>query len=84
MPYEDAQRFADVYEEQDILYRMQQAAVDDGVHATGIVAGREKFTAQDINELMNRIGVLQIRLQFVESIADQLDKIYRQNQADFK
>ena len=84
MPYQDAQRFADVYEQQDLLYRLQQAAVDDGVHATGIVASREKFNAQDISELMNRIGVLQIRLQFVESTADQLDKIYQQNQIEPK
>ncbi len=80
MPYRDAQKFATVYEQQDILYRTQQNAVDDGIHATAIVATHEKLSAQDINEMLNRIGILQVRLQFVEAVVDQLDSVYQQDQ----
>ena len=80
MSYSDAQKYADIYEGQDLLARAQQAALDDAVRATGIVASRQKLSSADIDDLMSRIGVLQVRLNFVESAADSVSRKYSTTQ----
>ncbi len=84
MPYADARRFADIYEGQELLSRAQQAALDDSVRATAVLATHEKPSAAEVGELMSLIGVVQVRLQFVEAVADSLDRTYKKNQAESK
>jgi hypothetical protein len=80
MPYNDARTYSDIYATQDELYKVQQRAVNDVMRAASLVVteptGAQPTPAQ-INELTDRIGMIQMRLILLNSLIDGLDKTYQ-------
>ncbi|HEY0197867.1 MAG TPA: hypothetical protein VGC19_04895 [Rhodanobacter sp.] len=84
MPYEDASEFSSIYGYQDDVYKVQQQAVNDIISAAAVVITKsngEKSTPPEIQTMIDRIGIAKMRLIFLGSLVDGLDKTYKQYQA---
>jgi hypothetical protein len=79
MPYEDARTYSDIYDTQDEVYEVQQQVVGDVMHAAALVVAQpDKVnpSLEQINELTDRIGQVEMRLILLNSMVDSLDDTY--------
>jgi len=84
MPYEDTSEFSSIYSYQEDVYKVQQQAVNDIINAASVVITKtegENPTSAEIDTMVDRIGVAKMRLIFLGSLVDGLDKTYKQYQA---
>jgi len=79
MPYSDASKFADIYGAQEGLVKAEEQVVDEVVSAAALPSTQPAPwhpTVEQIDELTTRIGVLKMRLYFLQSLMDSLSKQY--------
>jgi hypothetical protein len=84
MPYEDTSEFSSIYGFQGDVYKVQQQAVNDILSAAALPVTKakgEKPTPAEIDTMVDRIGLAKMRLIFLDSLVDGLDKTYKQYQA---
>ena len=85
MPYSDARDYSDIYGTQDEVFRVQGQTVDDVMAAASLMVAmpdNENPSAAKIEEITDRIGMIQMRLNLLNSLVDALDKTYKQYQTD--
>ncbi len=80
MPYGDATRYAEIYNQQDELYREQREIVVDAMRAASIIvtqAKAEQPTPTQVDTTLERIGLVKLRLLLLNSYIDNLDGAYQ-------
>jgi hypothetical protein len=80
MPYDDARTYSDIYFTQDALFGVEQQVVDDVMRAASFPSTQSDDwtpTAAQIDEMVDRIGMLRMRLLLLSSLVDALDKTYQ-------
>jgi hypothetical protein len=80
MPYAEAQKYSDIYGAQAAVVAMEKEAVEDAMHSASLVSTQPKDwqpTAAQVDELSERIGMLQMRLGVLSSYIDALDQHLR-------
>jgi hypothetical protein len=85
MPYDDAQTYSDIYAAQDELYTVQQQVVADVMRAAALVVAQPDGvnpTPAQIDELTDRIGMVQMRLILLTSMVDVLDATYQKYRSE--
>ncbi len=83
MPYEDASAFADIYNVQDEVYKVQQEAVDDVLKAASLIVAQPEGstpTQAQLDQVTDRIGLIKMRLVLLGNLIDELDRVYRKYQ----
>jgi hypothetical protein len=84
MPYKDAEQFSDIYWAQDGVNKAQQQLVEESIEAVaplGDLFSKHQMSPQQIDAMTSHIGVLRMRLRFLDSYLDTLEKLYRDYQA---
>ena len=80
MPYEDAKIYAYIYDDQSELYAVQQAVVNDVMNAGALAVTHPSDwqpTPVQIDAIVDRIGMVRMRLMLLNSFVDDLDRTYR-------
>jgi hypothetical protein len=80
MPYEDAKIYAYIYDDQSELYAVQQAVVNDVMNAGALVVTHPpewQPTPAQIDAIVDRIGMVRMRLMLLSSFVDDLDRTYK-------
>ena len=80
MPYEDARMYSNIYDTQDEVYSVEQEAVADVMRAAGLVVSLPREvnpTPAQVDEMTDRIGLVQMRLYLLSSMVDSLDATYK-------
>ena len=80
MPYQDAREYSNIYGTQSEIYRVQQQVMDEAMSAASLINTKSdtyKPSADRIDMLSDRIGLIQLRLLLLNSAVDGLDKTYR-------
>lgn len=80
MPYQDAKEYSNIYATQSLIDKAQQQAVDEVISAASLVNTKSdsyRPSSERIDLLSDRIGLIKLRLLFLSSAVDELDKIYR-------
>jgi hypothetical protein len=84
MPYGDASRYADIYAGQEQLVVAEQQVVEEVLRAASLPSSQpadwQPAPAQ-IDEIIDRIGLLRMRLNLLDSMVEGLDKAYRKFEA---
>ena len=81
MPYESVEEFSHIYDTQDDVYKTQRQALNDILSAASLVVTKqpgEKPSAAVIDQVTDRIGMARMRLYFLSSLVDSLDKTYQE------
>jgi hypothetical protein len=84
VPYDDARAFSKIYTAQEDLYQTQQELLDDVMRAGALVATRTSDwqpTPLQIDAIIDRTGVVKMRLSWLETLVDSLDKTYQDFEA---
>jgi hypothetical protein len=79
MPLEDARQFSDIYETQEEIFRVEQQEVDDVLQAASLVFDKPTpadLSPQTIVLMAPRIGLIQMRLNLLDSLLTSLDRTY--------
>jgi hypothetical protein len=79
MPYPDAKEYSNIYATQSEIYEAQQKTVDEAMSAASLINTKNdsyKPSLERIDMLSDRIGLIELRLLFLKSAVDGLDKIY--------
>lgn len=79
MPYADASRYADIYGGQEQFVQVEQQVVEATLQAAAIPAsesGDWKPTPTQIDQMTDRAQIAKMRLYFLNSLLDGLDKVY--------
>lgn len=82
MPYAEAR---DIYGTQEALYKVQQQVVDDVMRAASLVVTQPQdmhLTPAQVDEVTDRIGMIRMRLNLLNSLVDGLDKTYQKYRSD--
>ena len=85
MPYNDARAFSDIYSTQDAVYRTEQQVTEDVMHAASLVVTTPKGARPEpaiIDQLTERIGMVEMRLSLLDSLIDGLDKAYQKYRSE--
>lgn len=80
MPYEDAKVFAYIYDDQSELYAVQQGVVQDIMNIGSLVVSHPanwQPTPAQIDTIIDRIGMVKMRLLLLSSFVDDLDNTYK-------
>ena len=80
MPYDDATRYSEIYNQQDELFREQREIVVDVMRAASIIVTQsndEQPTPAQVDTTVERIGMIKLRLLLLNSYIDNLDHSYR-------
>ena len=80
MSYDDARTFSDIYAAQGQLYKVQEQVVDDVINAAALVAPHPNSwqpTTAQIDTIMERIGLIRMRLLLLEGFVQSLDTAYK-------
>lgn len=81
MPYADASRYSDIYGAQEQFVEAEKQVVDEVLIATAMPTSQPqnwKPTPAQIDELRSRVGILKIRLYFLNQMLGGLDKAYHE------
>ena len=84
MSYKDAREYSTIYGLQDEIYQAQRQAVDGVMSAASLINTKSddyKPSTERIDLLSDRIGLIQLRLMFLNSEVDGLDKAYQESQS---
>ena len=79
MPYGDASTYADIYGAQEQFVQAEKQIVGEVLVATAIPASQPqnwKPTQAQIDEIRHQVGVLKIRLIYLNQLLDVLDRAY--------
>jgi hypothetical protein len=79
MPYQDAREYSSIYDTQGEIYMAQQQAVDEAMSAASLINTKSdtyRPSPERIDMLSDRIGLIKLRLLFLNSLVDGLDKVY--------
>ncbi len=80
MPYADAKVYALIYDTQSELYAAQKEVLDDIVSAAGLIVAHPNNwqpTANQIDTIIDQIGMVRMRLMLLDSFAEELDGTYK-------
>jgi hypothetical protein len=80
MPYKDASAYANIYGAQELLVQSEQQVIDAVLSSASIPSGQGpdwKPTPAQMDELTDRVGMLEMRLSLLSSFVDAQDKSYR-------
>jgi hypothetical protein len=80
MSYQDAREYSSIYDTQSEIYKAQQQAVDEVISAASLVNTKSdsyRPSSERIDMLSDRIGLIKLRLLFLNSAVDGLDKTYQ-------
>jgi hypothetical protein len=80
MPYEDAKLYAYIYDEQSELYTVQQQVLNDIMSAGALVVTHPQSwqpTPAQIDAIVDRIGMVRMRLLLLNSFVDDLDTTFK-------
>jgi hypothetical protein len=79
MPYDDARTFSDIYGTQQHVFETEQQVVADVLHAAAIPSTQSKDwkpAPAQLDEIVDRIGLLKMRLSLLNSLVDSLNDAY--------
>ncbi len=87
MPYNDARQYSDIYGTQETLFTVQQQVVDDVMRAASVVVTQPQemqLPPATIAEVTDRIGMVKMRLNLLDSLVNELDKTYQKYRSDHR
>lgn len=79
MTYADARAYSEIYSTQDEVYTAEREVVDDVMRAASSpsTTGKDwKPSPAELDQLRDRIGMLRMRLNLLNSLVDALDRSY--------
>jgi hypothetical protein len=82
--YDDARTFAKIYSLQDQVFKTQQQVVEDVLRSASFVSTTPdnwQPTPAQVDEIVERIGLIRMRLLLLSSMVDALDKTYQNYQS---
>jgi hypothetical protein len=81
MPYNDAKMYANIYAGQAELYTVQERVIDDTIGAGALIAPYPhdwQPSVAQVDGMIERIGLIRMRLLLLGSSVDALDKTYQE------
>jgi hypothetical protein len=87
MTYDDAQEYSSIYSMQDEVMDVQRQEVDEGLHAAALMndlSDDGKETPERIDEIIDRVHMVEMRLAVLKVSADSLFKLYKNYETDYK
>lgn len=84
MPYQEARTYSDIYSTQDQVFQAQQSVVEDVMRSASLIVTQpdnSKLRPEQIDNIRDRIGMVEMRLVLLQSLVDALDKTYTKFQS---